>query len=136
MSKVFVDASAFVALYLYDDDFHKPATELLNGLQDREVLFVTSNFILDEVYTFIRAKRGKNQAIGFAEFLSENFDTVRVARITIADEQEAFKYFKELPGRGLSYTDCTSFALMKRLGVKEAFAFDRDFVKAGFAVLP
>lgn len=32
------------------------------------------------------------------------------------------------PDQDFSFTDCTSFALMERLGVAEAFAFDRHFL--------
>ena len=35
-----------------------------------------------------------------------------------------------------SFTDCTSFALMRAMGVLEAFTFDRDdFATAGFTGL-
>ena len=36
-------------------------------------------------------------------------------------------------GQGdLSFTDCVSFAVMKRLGIGRAAAFDRHFSRAGF----
>ena len=36
----------------------------------------------------------------------------------------------------LSFTDCTSFALMRERKLLEAFTFDSDFKRAGFVVLP
>jgi predicted nucleic acid-binding protein len=36
--------------------------------------------------------------------------------------------------RGLSLVDCTSFVLMRRLGVETALAFDEDFRGEGFRV--
>ena len=47
-----------------------------------------------------------------------------------------WKLFKKLNGRGISMVDCTSFTVMKRLKIKKVFAFDEDFKKAGFLVLP
>ncbi|MGQ9825653.1 MAG: type II toxin-antitoxin system VapC family toxin [Desulfotomaculales bacterium] len=38
--------------------------------------------------------------------------------------------------QNFSFTDCTSFVLMERLGVKEAAAFDARFEAAGFVRLP
>ena len=135
MNQVFIDSSAFVALYLQDDDFHKKAVGVLKKLQQEQRELVTSNFILDEVYTFNRAKRGKMVAVDFTHFLAENVDVVRVNRITIQDEQKALYYFSSLDGKGVSFTDCTSFALMKRMGIQEALTFDSDFKKAGFTIL-
>ena len=38
--------------------------------------------------------------------------------------------------RGLSLVDCTSFEVMRRLGLNTAFAFDADFADQGFNTLP
>ena len=38
--------------------------------------------------------------------------------------------------RDISLVDWTSFELMRRRGVTEAFAFDDDFAQHGFTVLP
>ena len=42
-----------------------------------------------------------------------------------------------LAARGaLSLVDCVSFEVMRRLAIPTAFAFDRDFERAGFRTLP
>ena len=38
--------------------------------------------------------------------------------------------------RGLSLVDCSSFLVMRRLGLKVAFAFDEDFGHQGFETVP
>jgi predicted nucleic acid-binding protein len=35
-----------------------------------------------------------------------------------------------------SYTDCTSFVLMRRLRIQQAIALDADFQREGFLLLP
>jgi len=135
MTNIFIETSAFIALYLKGDDFHSQAAELLKELRGKTT-FVTSNFILDEIYTFLRAKKGKQVAVNFAEFLAQNAEVVKLRRISLEDEKEAFGYFKKFDFSGLSFTDCTSFALMKKLEIKEVFTFDQHFAKAGFKVLP
>lgn len=135
-SEIFIDTSAFIALFIRDDEFHKRAIKYWQKTKERDQEFLTSNFVLDELYTFLRARKGKKTAIDFANYLAENTDIVEVKRIFLQDEKRAWQYFKKLLGRGVSFTDCTSFALMKRLLIKKAFAFDEDFEKAGFKVIP
>jgi predicted nucleic acid-binding protein len=38
--------------------------------------------------------------------------------------------------RRTSLVDWVSFEVMRRRGIETAFAFDRDFATAGFAVVP
>lgn len=135
MTVIFIDASAFIALYLKVDKFHPQAVSFLKALP-KDTSFITSNFILDEVYTFLRTRKGKKIAVAFAEFLAQNAETVKINRVTLEDEKAAFGLFKELNFSELSFTDCVSFVQMKRLGLKEVFTFDRHFTKAGFEVLP
>ena len=35
-----------------------------------------------------------------------------------------------------SFTDCTSYAVMKKSGITEAFAFDHHFEQMGFTLVP
>lgn len=135
-NSIFIDTSALIALYVADDEFHHLAEADLRRMQEEGLKFITSNFILDEIFTFLRTRKNKEVAINFIEFLAENIDIIKIIRITVSDEKKAFAYFKKLDGKGVSFTDCTSFALMKRVGIKTAFTFDQDFSKAGFKIIP
>ena len=48
-------------------------------------------------------------------------------RLTPEDEQSAWALWLARPDKTYSYTDCTSFVLMRRLGVQRAIAIDADF---------
>ena len=61
---------------------------------------------------------------------------VDLVRVTADDERDAWGLFEARPDKQYSYTDCTSFALMRRLGVDTAIALDDDFAREGFATLP
>jgi predicted nucleic acid-binding protein len=48
--------------------------------------------------------------------------------------EASWKLFRIM--RDVSFTDCTSFVLMRTLGLQAAFTFDRHFKRAGFKTIP
>jgi len=69
----------------------------------------------------------------FRDYLVDMIGTIKVERVKSRDEIDAWKWF-EKDWSKLSFTDCVSFALMKRLGIKRVFGFDKHFEKAGFVL--
>lgn len=134
--RVFIDSSGFIGLLVEKDKFHKSATEFLAVAKEKELTFVTSNFVLCEVYDYLRGMIGKDIAVSFSAFLFQDLKELKRVRVFAFDEKRAWKYFVDLLGRGTSFTDCTSFAVMKRLGIDAVFTFDKGFAKAGFKTLP
>src|SRR2546426_9584278 len=60
-------------------------------------------------------------------------------RVVWVDEslfERSVEIFRGSDRRTWSFTDCSSFALMKQLSISEAFAFDAHFKEAGFTVFP
>jgi uncharacterized protein len=135
LSEVFVDTGAFVALVDADDRNHQVAKRFVRGLAKRGRSLVTSTYVFDEAVTLIRLRVGHAAAVGFGERL---FRT-RWCRIVDIDEdlrRTAWDLFVRYDDQTFSFTDCTSFALMRSMGLTEAFAFDGDFAAAGFSRLP
>jgi predicted nucleic acid-binding protein len=86
--------------------------------------------IVHETITLLRMRLGYEQALQFGiRLLGET--TTPVIRVTQADEEKAWGIFRQYPDKRFSFTDCTSFAIMKRLGIGTAFAFDDDFRQFG-----
>jgi predicted nucleic acid-binding protein len=50
-------------------------------------------------------------------------------------EGSAWAWLRRHDERPYSFVDATSFALMRHLRIREAFAFDGDFAAAGFVEL-
>lgn len=133
-TKIFVDTSAFVALFDKKDQYHKRAAAFFDTLNPTLIKLHTSNYVMDETITRIRIQDGHHSAVIFGShfFMSKIFHIYYIDREL---EQGAFELFKKYADKKLSFTDCTSFALMKHLGIKKAFAFDDDFAKVGFEIV-
>lgn len=131
---VFVDTSFFKALIDDKDGFHLQAIKILEILKKKERNFITSNFILDESFTVIRIKCGLKLTLEFRRYLEESSMVLKIVRVTVADEAEAWKWFLKDWSK-LSFTDCVSFAVMERLNLEHVAAFDEHFQKAGFKVV-
>lgn len=130
---IFVDTSAFIPLILQTDEFHNTASVWWQKHTGTSI--VTSNLVVIETLGWIRHKAGKAIAVKAGMHLLFNTD-IRREKILSPDEEEAWKIFQNKDGRGLSMIDCTSFALMKRLKITEAFTFDTDFADMGFTTYP
>ena len=132
--KVYLDSSLFKALVDQDDDFHPQAQKIWHSLLSGEFKLITSNYILDETYTLIRTKCGLDKVRKLRIILSEYADKVSLMRVTVQDEAQAWTWFWN-DWKHLSYTDCVSFALMKRLNLKRVATFDQHFSRAGFQIV-
>lgn len=130
---VFVDSSMFYALVDEKDHFHHQATQIWQTLKKQGTQLVTSNYMLDETFTLIRFRRGVTVVDAFRRSLVNIYE-VKIMRVTVADEAGAWDFFLK-DWADLSFTDCVSFAMMKRLNIKVAAAFDRHFQRAGYKLI-
>ena len=129
---IFVDTSAFVAIHDSKDPHYDSSQKIIEKLIPQKASLITTNYVLTESDTVISQKVGKDKAISF----KESFDpSILIVRVEEELEEAAWQIFKEIKSKNVSFIDCTSFAIMKSYGVREAFAFDEDFKKAGFRLL-
>jgi predicted nucleic acid-binding protein len=136
MTPVFIDTSALVALTDSKDRNHSTAKRFFRSIGRSKRPLVTSTDIVDEAITLIRMRIGYEVAVKVGDALLHS----RWCRlIEVGDEirGSAWNIFVRYSDQTFSFTDCTSFALMQRMGVNEAFTYDRkDFSAAGFIPLP
>jgi hypothetical protein len=59
-----------------------------------------------------------------------------ILRPTAEDETKAVVYLELYQGQHVSFSDCVSFVLMEREGIRDVFSFDKHFRQAGFVVHP
>lgn len=129
---IFVDTSAWYAYVNAKDPGHRLISSLL---ENSDGLLVTTNFIFDETITLVRMRFGYRAAIDVGETLL-NPNNVLMEKITGKDEKLAWQLFSVRKDQSYSFTDCTSFILMKRLKITHAIALDKHFSIEGFIVQP
>ena len=132
MQRLFVDTSAWFAFTNRADPDHKLVAALLNAFKGR---LVTSNFVFDETVTLCLYRLGHAAAGRVGQVLRDG-SQVDLVRVAPEDETSAWQLFRERRDKQYSFTDCTSFALMRRLDLKTAAALDDDFAGEGFEQLP
>ena len=132
MTRFLVDTGAWYALADRRDPDHEPVARCLKECAGR---LVTTNFIFDEAVTLIRYRLGSAAARTFGEQMLGG-GAARMAWVTRRDEVSAWDIFTRYRDKSFSFTDCTSFAVMQRLGIASAVAIDDDFRSFGLACTP
>ncbi len=133
---IFVDTGAWAALAASDDEHAEEARRLYADLsRGAHGALVTTDFVLDETATLIRMHADVPAAARLVRGIlsSRSVTLVHVDRDQLL---RALELFEAHPDKRWSFTDCTSFVAMQLLGIRQAFAFDRNFEQAGFERLP
>ena len=128
-----VDTSALLALAIKGDRHHPRAVEFLK--KQRADSFITSTFILDETATRLRALASARTAVDFVRAVlhSQRYTVVEVDSAIL---EQSLDRMVQWADQRLSLTDCSSFVVMDRLGVRNAFTFDSDFLRCGYQIYP
>ena len=126
-----VDTGAWYALADRSDRHHQPARKFY-AKEAPAGRLLTTDLIVAETWSLIAGHLGRPAAVKF-------WQTLRAARIPIlpleaVDLESAWRILQAFPDQTFSFTDSTSFALMERIGVHEAFAFHSHFLVYRFGV--
>lgn len=135
MKSIFVDSSAWIALYNPQDQHHAAIVPVWQSLAKKPVSLVTSDYVLDEVYTFLRRRAGLQACMAFNSLVVSS-SVLNVLDVTPTLRHQAWEILTKHDDKVLSFTDCTSFAVMRQLHLMDVLTFDDDFRKAGFLVIP
>lgn len=130
MARVLVDTSAVYALLDRGDGWHEAAADTLQSLKVARAEPLLTNFIVAESHALALSRLGPEVA---RKWLLGNVWPVE--RVTEEDEARARGIVAQYTDKTFSYTDATSFAVMERLGLHRAFAFDPHFQQYGFQVV-
>ncbi len=130
---IFVDTSAWFSVFVPGAVDYVRATA---WLASNRVPLVTTDYVIDETLTLLRARGQRALALNAAsELFAAGPATVHF--LTEIEIREALDVFTRFADKDWSFTDCASKVVMERLGITTAFAFDRHFQQFGsIAVVP
>ena len=128
---VFVDTSFFVAVAMKRDQWHERATRSFRP----EMSLVTSSLVINETVSLLQARGCFSEALLFLREIRANAE-VELLYPDPAVQAHAWDEFARWGATGANAIDCVSFALMRKLSIREALTFDQHFRMAGFRVRP
>jgi uncharacterized protein len=118
---LFVDTSAFYAALDRNDRHNARSRELLAQAES----IITTDHVLFEAWRLTRDRFGYAVAERFWASLRAGAATIE--HVSPADLDAAWRIGEAFADQGFSLVDRTSFAVMERLGVHRAVAFDDVF---------
>lgn len=98
-------------------------------------MLITTDYIFDEVMTVLLVRGNKDIAIRAGKAIIED-PNIEILRIDEELFNEAWEMFQNFKDKEWSFTDCTSYALMKKLNIQVGVSFDRHFRQFGVQVVP
>ncbi len=129
----FVDTSAFIAVLSRTTDEHAVALQTWESLLTTDEELVTSNYVVVETCALAQRRAGLDAVRTYLE------DVLPVAQIQWVDivlHGDGARSVLSSARRGPNIVDCVSFAVMRKLGIRNAFGFDEHFREQGFCLLP
>ncbi|MCC6535743.1 MAG: PIN domain-containing protein [Burkholderiales bacterium] len=87
-----------------------------------------------ETFTFLDRNANRDVALAWKDSIGKPL-AVKVVPCEARDLDQSWAYFQRRDLYKLSGVDATSFAIMKRAGIRVAFSFDHHFAMAGFRMV-
>ena len=135
MRALFVDTAGWVACADEADPGHEGAVAARDRWLEEGGLLITTDYIIDETLTLLRVRLGIDAAEAWWSQV-DGSSRLRWEFIGPERAEAARSVFFRYRDKDFSFTDCTSFVVMRELKLREALTADRHFSQMGFLVKP
>lgn len=132
---LFVDTAGWMAMADGGDAMHESSRRARDAFLRDGGILVSTDYIMDETLTLIRVRLGLGAAVKWWAQVDTSV-RVRWERIDPLRAEKARSWFFQWSDKDFSFTDCTSFVVMRELRLGRALTTDRHFVQAGFETVP
>jgi predicted nucleic acid-binding protein len=135
MNAVFVDTGGWMACADRADPAHSACTAARDSTLEAGRVLITTDFVVDETLTLIRFRLGLAAADTWWQQI-DGSGRLRWERIESDRFERARSLFFQYQDKDLSFTDCTSIAVMRELKLKTVITTHGHFQRVGFDLLP
>ena len=135
MTALFVDTAGWMACADASDAAHDASRAARDNAMRAGRPLVTTDYVVDETLTLMRIRLGLSASETWWRQI-DGSPRGRWERIDSARFDHALELFFQHRDKGYSFTDCTSFAVMRELKLASALTTDKHFKQMGFEVLP
>ncbi len=135
MSAVFVDTGGWMACGDRADPAHARCATARDRALEAGRTLITTDFVVDETLTLMRFRLGVRAANAWWQQI-DGSRRLRWERVDSERFERARHLFFQYGDKDLSFTDCTSIAVMRELKLTTVITTDRHFQQVGFDVLP
>lgn len=132
MSAVFLDTVGILAVLDADDQWHNAAATVFDRIIAENLKTVTTDYIFLECGNAASRRPYRKDV---AELRVRLKGSSSLIEPTTEDIEVAWRAFERGEAGQAGIIDHVSFAVMRRLGLTEAFTNDKHFVAAGYCVL-
>ena len=135
MKALFVDTAGWMACADAADPAHRAAIKARDLWLERGGLFITTDYIADETLTLIRLRLSHAAAETWWRQVDSS-SRLRWESVTTNRADKARSLFFRYQDKDFSFTDCTSFVVMRELKLREVLTTDHHFAQIGFTLVP
>ncbi len=132
MKPVFLDTVGLVAVWTVSDQWHRAADAAFNKIVATGRPYLTTSFVLLECGNSAARRPYRQDVLNLHRVLTTHNSLVVPTDQDWSDAWAAYELGR--PGDP-GIVDCVSFAVMRRLGLTDAFTNDQHFAAAGFTPL-
>lgn len=132
MTSVFLDTVGLIAIFDKADQWHAPAEAAFAATVKSHRRIVTTTFVLAETGNAAARSPYRSHVNLLRETLEARGDVIVPEK---ADWDAAWTAYERGEAAKAGIVDHLSFAVMRRLGLTDAFTNDRHFQAAGFVTL-
>ena len=134
MKELFADTAGWMACADEADPGHKRLVLARDTWLEEGGVLVTTDYVIDETLTLLRVRLGLAAAETWWRQV-ESSARLRWEWVGMERAEKARAIFFRFRDKDFSFTDCTSFVIMKELRLRQALTTDHHFAQMGFELI-